>query len=71
MMHLSKESYYAPLSVDSIYKPYEIKNIVDRVGGGDAFAVLGAYICLNHRRITASSNSFKLCCCCIVFKTFD
>ena len=34
----TKKSYYAPLSVDSIYKPYEIKNIVDRVGGGDAFA---------------------------------
>ena len=34
----TKKSYYAPLSDDSIYKPYEIKNIVDRVGGGDAFA---------------------------------
>ncbi len=29
---------FAPLDVDGGYRPYEIKNIVDRVGGGDAFA---------------------------------
>ncbi|MFG0288977.1 MAG: sugar kinase [Rhodopirellula sp. JB044] len=29
---------FAPLSADNEYRPYEIKNIVDRVGGGDAFA---------------------------------
>ena len=31
-------SYFAPLNSDDEYEPYEIKNIVDRVGGGDAFA---------------------------------
>lgn len=30
--------YFAPLGADESYVPYEIKNIVDRVGGGDAFA---------------------------------
>jgi 2-dehydro-3-deoxygluconokinase len=30
--------YFAPLDRASKYQPYEIKNIVDRVGGGDAFA---------------------------------
>ncbi|MCA9262310.1 MAG: sugar kinase [Planctomycetales bacterium] len=31
------QSYFAPRSGDR-YKPYEIRNLVDRVGGGDAFA---------------------------------
>jgi 2-dehydro-3-deoxygluconokinase len=30
-------AYFAPTEADA-YRPYEIKNIVDRVGGGDAFA---------------------------------
>ncbi len=29
---------FAPLDENGAYKPYQIKNIVDRVGGGDAFA---------------------------------
>ncbi|MGB5666872.1 MAG: sugar kinase [Maribacter sp.] len=29
---------FAPLDVEGNYKPYQIKNIVDRVGGGDSFA---------------------------------
>ncbi|MCA9135206.1 MAG: sugar kinase [Planctomycetales bacterium] len=29
---------FAPVDGDGQYQPYEIKNIVDRVGGGDAFA---------------------------------
>ena len=29
-------TFYAPMD-GTEYKPYEIKNIVDRVGGGDAF----------------------------------
>lgn len=29
---------FAPLNKDGEYSPYQIKNIVDRVGGGDAFA---------------------------------
>lgn len=34
----SKEAHFAPLSGENNYQPYEIKNIVDRVGGGDSFA---------------------------------
>lgn len=33
-----KRSYYAPLDSQGRYKPYEIRDIVDRVGGGDSFA---------------------------------
>lgn len=33
----SEEAFFAPLKSGK-YEPYEIKNIVDRVGGGDSFA---------------------------------
>lgn len=32
------QSFLAPLAEDGSYKPYQIHNIVDRVGGGDSFA---------------------------------
>jgi 2-dehydro-3-deoxygluconokinase len=32
------KTFYAPLDEDGNYRPYEIRDIVDRVGGGDAFA---------------------------------
>jgi 2-dehydro-3-deoxygluconokinase len=32
------QPFYAPLDADGRYQPYQIKNIVDRVGGGDSFA---------------------------------
>lgn len=34
----SDQPFFAPLDADGNYQSYEIKNIVDRVGGGDAFA---------------------------------
>lgn len=34
----SDTAFFAPLDADGDYAPYQIKNIVDRVGGGDAFA---------------------------------
>ena len=34
----SGQSVFAPLDADGNYRSYEIKNIVDRVGGGDSFA---------------------------------
>lgn len=35
--HKTDRSYFSPLDQDK-YSPYEIRSIVDRVGGGDAFA---------------------------------
>lgn len=32
------KSYFAPLDAHGRYRPYEIRNIVDRVGAGDSFA---------------------------------
>lgn len=31
------KAFFAPLDAEGGYKPYEIRNIVDRVGGGDSF----------------------------------
>lgn len=35
---VSQETHFAPLDKNGNYQSYEIKNIVDRVGGGDSFA---------------------------------
>lgn len=34
----SDQPFFAPLDPQGAYQPYQIRNIVDRVGGGDAFA---------------------------------
>lgn len=34
----SDQAFFAPLNEEGTYQPYEIKAIVDRVGGGDSFA---------------------------------
>lgn len=34
----SDQPFFAPLQGDGSYRPYQIANIVDRVGGGDSFA---------------------------------
>lgn len=34
----TEQSHFAPTSPDGEYQPYEIRNIVDRVGAGDSFA---------------------------------
>jgi len=34
----ANQAFFAPLDVKGNYRSYEIRNIVDRVGGGDAFA---------------------------------
>ena len=33
----SDQAFFAPLDADGQYRPYEIRNIVDRFGGGDSF----------------------------------
>lgn len=35
---MEKKAFFAPCRENGDYKPYQITNIVDRVGGGDAFA---------------------------------
>ena len=47
----SDSAYFAP-ERDGEYEPYEIKNIVDRVGGGDSFAA-GLIFALNTPKLAA------------------
>lgn len=51
------DACHAPLSA-GVYKPYEIRNIVDRVGGGDSFAA-GLIFALN----TPELASFQAAIC--------
>ncbi|WFB37859.1 sugar kinase [Kiritimatiellota bacterium B12222] len=51
----SDTPYYAPLQ-EGVYQPYEIKNIVDRVGGGDSFAA-GLICALNDDELSAPENA--------------
>lgn len=48
----SEASFFAPQQ-DGIYTPYEIRNIVDRVGGGDAFAA-GLVYALTDKKLSSS-----------------
>ncbi|HYW78106.1 MAG TPA: sugar kinase [Thermoguttaceae bacterium] len=34
----AEKAHFAPVDEQGVYRPYEIRNIVDRVGGGDSFA---------------------------------
>lgn len=57
MLYESKsgEAFYAPLKSGK-YEPYEIKNIVDRVGGGDSFAA-GLIFAMNSPELSENSKS--------------
>jgi len=51
----SNRSYFAPLR-DGQYEPYQIKNIVDRVGGGDSFGA-GLIFALNTQELSAPDKA--------------
>lgn len=44
-----ERAYFAPTDADGQYRPYEIHAIVDRVGGGDAFAAGLIHACRSER----------------------
>jgi 2-dehydro-3-deoxygluconokinase len=50
----SHEACFAPLS-GGVYKPFEIKNIIDRVGGGDAFSA-GLVYALTDAELSSSQQ---------------
>ncbi|MFZ1749402.1 MAG: sugar kinase [Saprospiraceae bacterium] len=60
MLHDAKlgESFFAPLDSNGNYNSYEIKNIVDRVGGGDSFAG-GLIFALNSNDISEPAIAVK------------
>lgn len=53
-----KESYFAPLDIEGNYSSYQIKNIVDRVGGGDSFAG-GLIFALTTPELSESQTAVK------------
>lgn len=61
----SGKAFFAPLRSDS-YQPYEIRNIVDRVGGGDSFGA-GLIFALNTPELSSPGTaiSFAVAASCL------
>lgn len=51
-------AYYAPTDGSGNYRPYEIRNIVDRVGAGDAFAA-GLIFALNTEGLSTPDRAVR------------
>lgn len=54
----SDAAHFAPLNGEGRYEPFEIKNIVDRVGGGDSFAG-GLIYALNTPELSAPEDAVR------------
>ena len=61
-----KGAFFAPLDAEGNYKPYEIRNIVDRFGGGDSFGA-GLIHALYSEEFSDGSNaiSFAVAASCL------
>jgi 2-dehydro-3-deoxygluconokinase len=53
----AKKAHFAPLS-DGVYAPYEIRNIVDRFGGGDSFCA-GLLFALNTEELSEPATAIR------------
>jgi 2-dehydro-3-deoxygluconokinase len=53
----SEQAFFAPLK-DGDYSPYEIRNIVDRVGGGDSFGA-GLVFALNTPELSSPEQAIR------------
>lgn len=51
-------AHFAPLDADGRYRPYEIRDIVDRVGGGDSFGA-GLIHALRSKRFGAPQDAVR------------
>jgi len=51
-------AHFAPLDANGTYAPYEIRNIVDRVGGGDSFAA-GLIFALLTEELCAPASAIR------------
>ena len=54
----TKKAFFAPLAEDGSYEPYQIRNIVDRFGGGDSFCA-GLLFSLNTPELTEPSKAIR------------
>ena len=51
-------AWFAPIAADGSYQPYEIRNIVDRVGAGDSFAG-GLIFALNTKELAEPETALR------------
>ena len=54
----AKAAHFAPLAADGTYQPYQIRNIVDRFGGGDSFCA-GLLFALNTPGLDAPADAIR------------
>ena len=54
----TKQAHFAPLDANGNYSPYEIRNIVDRFGGGDSFCA-GLLYALNSEKFSAPATAIR------------
>jgi 2-dehydro-3-deoxygluconokinase len=54
----SQKAFFAPLDADGHYAPYEIRDIVDRFGGGDSFCA-GLLFALNTPGLDAPADAIR------------
>ena len=54
----AKQAHFAPLDADGKYAPYEIRNIVDRFGGGDSFCA-GLITALNTPELAEPATAIR------------
>ncbi len=52
------EAFFAPLNAEGEYSPYQIRNIVDRVGGGDSFGA-GLIYALTSEDYSSSEQAIR------------
>ena len=52
----AKKAFFAPLAEDGTYAPYQIRDIVDRFGGGDSFCA-GLLFALNTEELSSPENA--------------
>jgi 2-dehydro-3-deoxygluconokinase len=54
----ARQAFFAPRSAEGGYRPYEIRNIVDRVGGGDSFSA-GLLYALNSEKFKQPATALE------------
>ena len=52
------QPFFAPLSAEGVYAPYEIRDIVDRFGGGDSFCA-GLIFALNSDEFSSPADAIR------------
>ncbi len=54
----TRQAHFAPVAGDGSYSPYELRNIVDRFGGGDSFCA-GLLFALNSEKFSAPDKAIR------------